>query len=123
MLSLEDTLKGLSDAQDKLRTATAIISPTIMSEQMMRLSAYAGSLDEHLAELERDYEISMAAKLLGYLNEGMKVTPSEVRAKMELCEVRGQIAYLTRLSSSAWRQVSCIQSRINHLVAESKTNI
>lgn len=123
MLSLEDTLTGLSDAQDKLRNATAIVSPVIMSEQMMRLSQYAGSLDEHLAEIEREHEIKTSAKILEYINSGMKVSPAETKAKIEMSESKAQILYLTRLSGSAWRQVGTIQSRINHLFTESKTNI
>jgi hypothetical protein len=123
MLSLEDTLKGLADAQDKLRTATAIISPTIMSEQMMRLSQYAGSLDEHLADYEREYEIKTSAKILEYINDGMKVSPAETLAKIEMSETKAQILYLTRLSSSKWRQVGAIQSRINHLKTEAGTNL
>ena len=123
MLSLKEALIGLSDAQDKIRNATAIVSPVILSEQMMRLSAYAGSIDEHLADFEQEYETNFASKILGYMNEGMKVSPAEVRSKMELSEIRGQIAYLSRLSSSAWRQIGTIQSRINHLKQEAGTNI
>lgn len=123
MLGLDEALRGLSSAQEKLRNATAIISPVIMSEQMIRLSQYAGALDEHLAEFEREYDIQLAAKILNKHKEGMKISPAETLSKMELSEVRGQISYLSRISSSAWRQVGTIQSRINHLVNESKTNI
>lgn len=123
MIELSDALKGMSDAQDKLRTATAIVSPTVMSEQMYRLSQYVGSVDEHLAEFEREYETRLSANILKKIKEGMKVSPAETQAKMELSELRGQIAFLSRLSSSAWKQVSIIQSRINHLREELKTNI
>jgi len=123
MLSLEDALKGVSSAQDKLRNATAIISPVIMSEQMIRLSQYVGALDEHLAEYEKEYDIQLAAKILNKHKEGMKISPAETLSKMELAEVRGQISYLSRISSSAWRQVNVIQSRIQHLRTESMTNV
>jgi len=53
----------------------------------------------------------------------MKISPAETLSKMELAEVRGQISYLSRISSSAWRQVNVIQSRIQHLRTESMTNV
>lgn len=123
MLELSSALNGMASAQERLRTATAIISPTIMSEQMMRLSQYAGAVDEHLAEFEKEYEIMLSASILKKIKDGMKVSPAEVQSKMELSEIRGQIAFLSRLSSSAWKQVSIVQSRINHLVRESQTTI
>jgi hypothetical protein len=123
MLSLEETLKGLAYAQNKLRNATAIVNPVIMSEQMMRMSQYAGSLDEHLAELEREYETKISAKILEYINDGMKTSPAETKAKTEMSTIKGQILYISRLSSSAWKQIGTIQSRINHLKTEAGTNI
>lgn len=119
-MNLDVALKGLKDAQDKLGDATAITSPTEISTQMMRLSQYASAVDAHLAECEKEYEIKLSAKILGYINEGMKVSPSETLAKMELAELNGQIKFLTRLTSSAWRQVTTAQSRYNHLIDKTK---
>lgn len=122
MITLEEALKGMTHSQEKLRDASAIISPTIISEQMMRLSQYAGILDEHLAEIEKEYEIELSAKILAYTKDGeMKFSPAETRAKMGLAETKGQILYLTRLVGSAWKQVGVAQSRVNHLLQESKT--
>lgn len=122
-MKLEAALNGLRDAQDKLANATAITSPTEISTQMMRLSQYAGAVDSHLAEYEREYEIKLSAKILEYINSGKKVSPSETLAKMELYEIRSQIKFLERLTSSAWKQVGVAQSRWNHLTQESRTNI
>lgn len=122
-MNLELALKGLKDTQDKLGDATAITSPTEISTHMMRLSQYAAAVDSHLAEYERDYETQLSAKILGYINEGMKVSPAEIKAKMELSEIRSQIKFLERLTSSAWRKVGVAQSRWNHLSQESRTNI
>jgi len=123
MIPLDQVIKGMAETQRALRTSAAIVSPTIMSEQMMRLSQYAGALDEHLAELEKEYEIVVTARIQKYMKEGIKTSPAETKAKTELGEQKGQILYLTRLSSSAWRQVGTIQSRVNHLKTESQTNI
>lgn len=120
-MDLDKAIKGMLDAEDKLRTAKGIVDPSTLSEQMMRLSQYLGAVEEHLADYEKKYEMSLAQKLHNLMIvQGMKPTPAEARAKMELGEVKGQIAYLSRLVTSGWRQVGVIQSRINHLIRESQ---
>ena len=123
MISLEVALKGLSGTRERLHNAAALGNPTILSEQMMRMAQYAAILDEHLAGLEKEYDITQSAKILQFIKEGYKASPAETQAKIALAEIRGQIDYLTRLSSSAWRQTSIIQSRINHLTKEAQTNL
>lgn len=123
MISLDVALKGLADTRERLHNAAALGSPTILSEQMMRMAQYAAILDEHLAELEKEYDITLSAKILEYIHEGYKVSPAETQAKIYMAEIKGQISYLTRLSGSAWRQTGIIQSRINHLKTESQTNL
>jgi hypothetical protein len=123
MISLEQSLAGMRDAQDKLRNATAIVSPVIISEQMFRLSQFAGLIDEHLAEYEKEYEVKLSARILQLVGEGYKFSPAETNAKCEMAEIKSQILYLTRLSGSAWRQVTTAQSRYNHLNKESYTNL
>jgi len=123
MIAIEEALKGIESAQDTIRNATALSSPTILSEQMMRLSQYTAILDAHLADYERDFELQLSSKILAKMKEGLKVTPAESLAKVELAEIKSQILFLTRISASCWRQVGVAQSRINHLLQESKTNI
>lgn len=122
-MKLEAALNGLRDAQDKLANATAITSPTEISTQMMRLSQYAAAVDSHLADYEKEYETKLSAKILGYIKDDMRVSPAETLAKMELADIRSQIKFLERLTSSAWKQVGVAQSRWNHLTQESRTNI
>lgn len=120
-MDLQKAIEGMLDAESKLRTPRGINNPTTMSEQMMRLSQYLGAVEEHLAVYERDYETNLAIALKRYmLEQNMKPTPAEARAKMDLGEVKGQVAYLGRLVSSGWRQVGVIQSRINHLIREAQ---
>lgn len=122
MIDLDVAIKGMGTAQDALRGAIA--NPTVLSEQMMRLSQYVGIVDEHLAGIEKEYEVTLMAKIKKNIDDfDMKVTPAEAMAKMEMAEIKGQILYLTRLSSSSWRQVGVVQSRVKHLTEESKTNI
>lgn len=122
-MNLEAALNGLRDAQDKLANATAITSPTEISTQMMRLSQYASAVDSHLAEYEKEYETKLSAKMLGFIKSGMKVTPAETRARMELADIKSQIKFLERITNSAWKQVGTAQSRWNHLTQEARTNI
>lgn len=124
-MDLHIALKGMFDAENILRTPQGVSNPSTMSESMMRLSQYTGAVEEKLAEYEKDYEIQLSRSLKEYmLDQGMKPTPAEARAKMELGELKGQIVYLTRLVGSAWKQVGVVQSRVNHLIKQSEsTNI
>ena len=123
MIELQPALDGMNDAKDKLRNATAVVSPTILSEQMYRLSQFTGVIDEHLADYEKEYSVKLAANILNKIRLGMKVSPAETQTKMEMIDIKSQIDYLDRISKSAWKQLGIVQSRINHLVLESKTNI
>lgn len=121
-MTLENALKGLKDSQEVLRNATAINTPTTISLQMMRMSQYAGIIDEYLAGIEQEYEIKLSTKILENTKD-MKFTPAETKAKVELAEIKSQIAFLSRLSTSAWKQISVAQSRYNHIKQEASNNI
>lgn len=123
-MDLHKAIKGMLDAENNLRTPQGVSNPSVMSENMMRLSQYLGAVEEHLAQYEKDYEITLAQKLHNFMvTQGIKPTPAEARAKMELGEIKGQVVYLSRLVSSGWRQVGVIQSRINHLTREAQTQL
>lgn len=119
-MDLDIAIKTMLDAQSKLRTKDGINNPSYMSEQMMRLAQATGAAEIHLADLEKDYEVQLAKQLHRFLvTEGTSATNAEKRVKIELGELKGQLAYLSRLVSSAWKQISTIQSRYNHLQKES----
>lgn len=121
-MDLQKAIEGMLDAENKLRSPRGINNPSEMSKQMMRLSQYLGAVEEHLASYEKEYEVSLAQKLHNFMIvQGMKPTPADTRAKIELGETKGQVTYLSRLVSSGWRQVGVIQSRINHLIRESQS--
>lgn len=112
------------DAESSLRSSEGVNNPVFMSQQMMRLSQYVGAVEEHLAEYEKDLEITSAQKLHEYMiTNKMKVTEAQRLVEIDVAENKGQVKYLTRLVASAWRQVGVIQSRINHLVREAGTQI
>lgn len=123
-MELDSALKGMFDAQNNLRVAQAINDPARLSKHMYRLSQYTGAVETHLAELERDFDIEYAHKLNGFImEEGIKPTPAEAKVKMVMGEQKGQITYLSRIVASSWKQVGVIQSRINHVLKESTTQI
>jgi hypothetical protein len=120
-MDLKTSLTGLLDAQHELQTPQGISNPTTLSEQMMRLAAYTSSVEEFLAGLERDFELAYHSTLRRWLDAGEKVTGAERATDIELSDLKAQIRYLSRMVSSAWKMVSIIQSRINHLTKESST--
>lgn len=124
-MDLANALKGMFYAENQLRSKEGMNNPTFQSEQMMRLSQYTGSVEEHLAGLERDFEIRTSRELKTRLLDTkppMKVTQAEREVDILLAEEKAQIKYLTRLVASAWKQAGIIQSRINHLTQSAKTN-
>ena len=123
-MELNVALKGMLTSEAKLRTPEGVNQPVYMSAHMMRLSQYTGAVEERLAEYERNFEVEYAHLMKEYLiDKKMKVTQAERMVDIETAELKGQIKYLTRLVSSAWRQTGIIQSRINHLVKEAGTQI
>lgn len=118
-MDLNQALEIVFDAQDKLRTRRGVNDPFYMSEQMSRMAQATGAVEIHLAELEKDYEVKQSKLLHQFLvTEGTSATNAEKRVKIELGELKGQLTYLSRIVSSAWKQVSTIQSRYNHLQKE-----
>lgn len=123
-IPIETAIEGMMDAQEKLRSDQGINSPVYMSKMMMRLAQYTGAVEEYLAQYEKDYEIKQSQLLKRFLvTEGASATQAEKRVKIELGELKGQITYLSRIVSSAWKQVSTIQSRWNHLQKENAGQI
>ena len=120
-MDLASSIAGMLDAQTKLRSSDGVNSPEFMSEQMSRLAQYTSAAESHLADYEKDYESQQAQLLHKYLiEEEVPVTKAEKLVKIDLGEKKAQIVYLTRIVSSAWRQLGVVQSRHNHL---SKSNI
>jgi hypothetical protein len=123
-VNLEVALRGVFDAEEKLRSSQGVNSPVFMSENMMRLSSYAGAVEEQLAEYEKDFEMQSAHELRKrLLDKGMKVTQAEREVDIVLAEQKGQIKYLTRIVASAWKQVGTTQSRFNHLQTLAGTQV
>jgi len=115
-------LKGMFNAEDKLRTKQGITDPSFMSEQMMRLSQYLGAVETELAKLEEDMEIESNRWLHAYLiDEQMSAAMADKHLRIKLAKQKGRVTYLTRIVASGWKQVGVCQSRIRHLETELST--
>lgn len=113
-MDLPTSITGMLDAESALRTRMGTHDPMTMSEAMMRLSQYTGSVEEHLAELERVYEFNWSVTYTKHART-MSATAADNMTKLDMAEERGQLAYLKRMVGSAWRQIGVVQSRYNHL--------
>jgi hypothetical protein len=121
-MDLEEATKKLLQLEVLTQGQGFIDNPVTMSRTMARMSAYTGAIETKLAEYEKDYEIQQSQlyrKLL--IDEKLAATAAEKHVKIELGELRGQVAYFTRIIASAWRQIGVLQSRINHIVKLSET--
>lgn len=118
-MDLQIAIRGTLDAREQLRSKQGTADPAFISEQMTRLSHYIGAVEEGLAELEEQYETDMATKLRKYqLDDNMAASAAENRARMDLGNTKGRIAYLNRIVKSGWKIVGACQSRWNHLNQE-----
>lgn len=120
-LALEQAINTMLESQDRLRTKAGVTNPAYISQEMQVLAQATAAVEVYLAEFERDYEIEMGRKLHQYLvTEGSNATNADKRVRIDLAEKKANITYLTRIVSSAWKQVSTSQSRWNHLNQDMK---
>lgn len=121
MLSLEESVTGMLEAQDNLRTSQAKQIPAYLSEQNYRLAQFTASVDYHLALLEEEYEVKEGQILNDSIRvKKMSATAAEKEVKIELGAIEGQIKYLSRITKASWSQHMGNLARFNHLVQESK---
>ena len=121
MLSLEQGVAGMLDAQNNLRTNQAKEVPIYLSEQFYRLGQFTAVVEYHLALEEQRYEADEANILRVAIREKkMSATAAEKEVKIDLGEREGQIKYLTRITKAAWAQHMGAMARFNHLIQESK---
>lgn len=119
MLSLEEAVKGMLDAQNNLRTNQAKEIPAYLSEQFYRLGQFTAAVEYHLALAEQEYEKDEADILRRcMITNKMSATAAEKHVKIELGEREGQIKYLTRITKAAWSQHMGAMARFNHLTKE-----
>lgn len=117
-MDLEKATKGMLDARAKLRSSEGVNNPVFMSKQMSRLANYTGALEEHLGDLEKQYEDVRSATYMTELGKGVSATAAENVSRAQTAELNGDIKKLTRLTGSSWKIVGTVQSRYNHIEKE-----
>lgn len=120
-MKLEEALKAMFAVENSLLEKGMIYDPVGLSIRMTKLSQYASAVEERLAEHEQDFEIKEAICLGEKLKAKIPITRAVRECEIEMAEHKGQIKYLTRIVSSAWKQIGVVQSRINHLSREAST--
>lgn len=117
-MDINTAITGLLDARNQLRSRQGVSNPTFISEQMMRLTQFTGAVEEHLAVLEEELEVTEMQEFDKQLTQGKSVNMSETLAKQKVGSLKGKIAYLKRLVNSSWSIIGVAQSRFNHLNRE-----
>lgn len=117
-MELQVAIKGMMEAREQLRSKQGVTNPTFISEQMQRLTQYTGAVEEHLAQLEEDFEIQEYEVFQNHTKQGKSVNQAEIMVKMEVGSLKGEIAKLKRYVNSSWSIIGVAQSRFNHLSAE-----
>lgn len=120
-MGLDDEIKNMLDARAQLRSNAGISDPMFMSKWMDVLAQATGAVEEHLADLEKQYEEKRTKLYLSYVKTS-SVTAAENNSKAETGSLSANIKRLTRLVGSSWKIVSEKQSRFNHLTSEWNIN-
>jgi len=120
-MDLETSIKGMLDAQAKLREPAAIANPQLISDQMYRLAQYTAAAEHFLAELERDYEELEANIYRKAMREDkLSASAAEKQVKIDLGDLEGKIKYLTRIIAAAWKLHMSAMAKVKHLESENR---
>lgn len=134
-ITLEQALLGIADAEQHLASREAIVSPSIISQQMYRLGQYTSALEKILGDCEAEYEKKWATQYSMYTEpytvvdkngkeskaKSMSATAAENRANIDCAADKGNLKRLKRYVDSSWKNQTGAMARINHLIAEHKS--
>lgn len=122
-MELSTAITGMLDTRKALDTPQGLSSPTYISEQIQTLAQYVGVIELIVADKESDLTIKEAAKYKEYMNNGKKTSTAKDLARFDFTVEHAEITKLSRYISSSWKIVSTSQSRIRHLIEESRNQI
>lgn len=116
-------VSGMLDVRNSLDSPEGIFTPTFISVKIQELAQYVGAIEIIIAEKEEQLALKEAAKYKEYLDSGKKTSTAKDLARYDFTAEHAEITKLTRYVSSSWKMVSTAQSRIRHLIEESKNQI
>lgn len=122
-MELSTAVTGMLNVRKALDSQEGLSSPTFISEKIQELAQYVGVLEIILADKESDLAIQEAAKYKEYMDSGKKTSTAKDLARFDFTAEHAEITKLSRYISSSWKIVSTSQSRVKHLIEESRNQI
>lgn len=122
-MELSVAIKGMLEVRDALDSPQGIFTPTFISLKIQELAQYVGAIEIIIADKEEALSLKEAAKYKEYLDSGKKTSAAKDLARYDFVADHAEITKLIRYVSSSWKIVSTAQSRIRHLIEESKNQI
>jgi len=122
-MELSTAIKGMLETRKALNTPQGLSSPTFISEQLQTLAQYVGVIEIILANLEADLTIKEAARYKEYMDKGKKTSTAKDLARFDFTAEHAETTKLSRYISSSWKMVSTSQSRVKHLIEESRNQV
>lgn len=122
-MDLTTAIAGMLETRNALNSPEGISLPTFISEKIQILAQFVGVIEITLAEKEESLAINEAKKYKEYIDAGKKTSTAKDLARFNFIAEHAEINRLSRYISSSWKIVSTSQSRVKHLIEESKNQI
>jgi hypothetical protein len=122
-MELKTAIEGMLTVRAELQQPEGVSLPTFISEKIQILAQFVGVIEITLAEKEELLAINEAKKYKEYIDAGKKTSTAKDLARFDFIAEHAEINRLSRYISSSWKIVSTSQSRVKHLIEESKNQI
>ncbi len=123
-MDITTAIAGVLQERSALQQQEGLSSPTYISEHMYLLTQYNSALEERVGEEQKRIEIQESELFKQYTTTDNKsVNAAEKMIKYELAADKAELSRLSRLCSTSWRFIGVSQSRIKHLIEESRNQI
>lgn len=122
-MDLQTAITGMLQMRKALQQSEGLSSPTFISEKIQILAQYVGAIEIILSDKESDLTVKEAKRYKEYIDTGKKTSTAKDLARFDYIEDHAEINKLSRYISSSWKIVSTSQSRVKHLIEESRNQI
>lgn len=122
-MNINETIDGILESREELRSSSALTEPVVLSESMYKLAQYVSAAEEIVANIEADLIITEANKTKEYSLNNWSTTKVNQKVKLESAEMRSTMVKLNRLIDSSWRLINVAQSRRNHITEELRSQL
>ena len=122
-MNLATSIAGVLQEREALQQSEGLSNPSYISEHMQALSQYVAALDDAVREEEKKLDVHESKLFKQYRLDGKSVNASQIQIKYEMMEDRAELTSNNRLVSGSWKFINACQSRLKHLVEESKNQL